>query len=561
MGEQEFWNGKERFFSDIINRVNDLLSDAYLLITNRNSHVTMIPEKTAAFFEMQAGYVKDFYQILLDHVHPDDRPEYLQAMEKRLLGQKLSDELYIRLKNKDHYDMFGFFMSVVKEDGNEYLLHILVNQNVIPKIDALTDLYGQKKFEKDVEGYIRTGRKVAVLEVEIDHMADINILYGANYTDRLQREIAHHFIYMMDENKAVYHMNNSNCAFILRDADRVDAGIFLEEVRKNLEKNITLNGRHFELKFYAAGLMLENYSGETMTVQSKLEYTLEKARSARNHKLVFFNDIVKTNGGVNLDFMKIIHQSVLDGCDGFYVEYQPIVTSEGGKIAGAEALVRWKKEPYGAVPPGLFIDWIEDNPCMYDLGNYVLAEALKNSAEFIKINPDFFINVNVSAKQLEQKSFRDVVLSLLKENDYPPNHLCLEITERCRQLPIDVINEEVCFLQQYGIHFAMDDYGTGNASSSIVLGVPMNEIKIDMSFIKGILNNEKQQILVKNIVNFARSTNMKSCIEGVEDKSLQDYLRSFGATWFQGYYYSKPVGEEQLKKLLLEEMYNKKDAS
>ena len=89
----------------------------------------------------------------------------------------------------------------------------------------------------------------------------------------------------------------------------------------------------------------------------------------------------------------------------------------------------------------------------------------------------------------------------------------------------------------------------------------MNEIKIDMSFIKGILNNEKQQMLVKNIVNFARSTNMKSCIEGVEDKSLQDYLRSFGATWFQGYYYSKPVGEEQLKKLLLEEMYNKKDAS
>ena len=76
-----------------------------------------------------------------------------------------------------------------------------------------------------------------------------------------------------------------------------------------------------------------------------------------------------------------------------------------------------------------------------------------------------------------------------------------------------MINEEVCFLQQYGIHFAMDDYGTGNASSSIVLGVPMNEIKLDMSFIKGILNNEKQQMLVKNIVNFARSTNMKSCIE------------------------------------------------
>ena len=111
----------------------------------------------------------------------------------------------------------------------------------------------------------------------------------------------------------------------------------------------------------------------------------------------------------------------------------------------------------------------------------------------------------MSAKQLEQKSFRDVVLSLLKENDYPPNHLCLEITERCRQLPIDVINEEVCFLQQYGIHFAMDDYGTGNASSSIVLGVPMNEIKIAQMGSSDDLVVGEQVVAIGNALGYGQS--------------------------------------------------------
>ena len=563
MEKQEFCMEKSQIFQEMISRISKLSQDSYLMVTDMQHNLTFVPESTAEFLGIPSGWCEDGYKIVLEKsVHPYDCPEYTEEMKKRLRGINLENDLYIRMGKDKKYVMTQIITDMILEQGkNRYFIVLLRNQNVIPEIDPLTDLYGQVKFEKDIVDYIQQGRKVAVLEIEIDHMNDINILYGTNYSDRIQKVLAYRFIYMMDADKAVYRMGNSNYAFILRDASREEAAAFLEKIRARLEESVVLENNHFDLKIYASGIILDHYEGEISTVQSKLEYVLGKMRTRRDHKLMFFNDLVQINGDVDLDLMKVIHQSVLNQCDGFYVEYQPVVHAQTGEIVGAEALVRWKKEPYGIVPPGMFIDWLESNPCMYDLGNFVLKQALTDAVEFRKSNPDFFINVNVSAKQLEQKSFRDVVLSLLKENDYPPNHLCLEITERCRQLPIDVINEEVCFLQQYGIHFAMDDYGTGNASSSIVLGVPMNEIKIDMSFIKGILNNEKQQMLVKNIVNFARSTNMKSCIEGVEDKSLQDYLRSFGATWFQGYYYSKPVGEEQLKKLLLEEMYNKKDAS
>ena len=96
----------------------------------------------------------------------------------------------------------------------------------------------------------------------------------------------------------------------------------------------------------------------------------------------------------------------------------------------------------------------------------------------------------------------------------------------------------------------MDDYGTGSASSSILLQTPMDEIKIDMSFIRGITDNQTKQALVRGMVDFANKADLKSCLEGVEDEKLQNYLRSFGATWFQGYYYSRPVQAAAMQKLL-----------
>lgn len=170
---------------------------------------------------------------------------------------------------------------------------------------------------------------------------------------------------MMDADTAVYRMNSSNFAFILRDADREEAEAYMEKIKDTLKENAYIDGHFFEFKIYASGLILDDYKGDISTVQSKLEYTLEKARERRSTGILFFNDLVLSYGGMDLDLMKIIHQSVLNHCDGFYVEYQPIVTSEDGKIMGAEALVRWKKEPYGAIPPGLFIDWLEMIlPCM-----------------------------------------------------------------------------------------------------------------------------------------------------------------------------------------------------
>lgn len=543
---------KSQIFQEMISRISKLSQDSYLMVTDMQHNLTFVPESTAEFLGIRSGWCEDGYKIVLEKsVHPYDCPEYTEEMKKRLRGINLENDLYIRMGKDKKYVMTQIITDMILEQGkNRYFIVLFRNQNVIPEIDPLTDLYGQVKFEKDIVDYIQQGRKVAVLEIEIDHMNDINILYGTNYSDRIQKVLAYRFIYMMDADKAVYRMGNSNYAFILRDASREEAAAFLEKIRARLEESVVLENNHFDLKIYASGIILDHYEGEISTVQSKLEYVLGKMRTRRDHKLMFFNDLVQINGDVDLDLMKIIHQSVLNQCDGFYVEYQPVVHAQTGEIAGAEALVRWKKEPYGIVPPGMFIDWLESNPCMYDLGNFVLKQALTDAVEFRKSNPDFFINVNMSAKQLERKTFCGVVMALLKETGFPAGQLCLELTERCRSMPVSVMEEKLLYLKQHGVRLAMDDYGTGSASSSVLLQTPMDEIKIDMSFIRGITDNQTKQALVRSMVDFANKADLKSCLEGVEDEKLQNYLRSFGATWFQGYYYSRPVQAVAMQKLL-----------
>lgn len=543
---------KSQIFQEMISRISKLSQDSYLMVTDMQHNLTFVPESTAEFLGIPSGWCEDGYKIVLEKsVHPYDCPEYTEEMKKRLQGINLENDLYIRMGKDKKYVMTQIITDMILEQGkNRYFIVLLRNQNVIPEIDPLTDLYGQVKFEKDIVDYIQQGRKVAVLEIEIDHMNDINILYGTNYSDRIQKVLAYRFIYMMDADKAVYRMGNSNYAFILRDASREEAAAFLEKIRARLEESVVLENNHFDLKIYASGIILDHYEGEISTVQSKLEYVLGKMRTRRDHKLMFFNDLVQINGDVDLDLMKVIHQSVLNQCDGFYVEYQPVVHAQTGEIVGAEALVRWKKEPYGIVPPGMFIDWLESNPCMYDLGNFVLKQALTDAVEFRKSNPDFFINVNMSAKQLERKTFCGVVMALLKETGFPAGQLCLELTERCRSMPVSVMEEKLLYLKQHGVRLAMDDYGTGSASSSVLLQTPMDEIKIDMSFIRGITDNQTKQALVRSMVDFANKADLKSCLEGVEDEKLQNYLRSFGATWFQGYYYSRPVQAAAMQKLL-----------
>lgn len=556
MEKSGFWQEKETYIASLMNSLNMLAEDTYIYILNLQQNQAWFSETTRARFGIRVvcSGISEHYEIMRGLVHPDDWWEYEEGIPERMRGEKLDWVLFVRIRDvSGEYHLYSIHNDIVRdgESGEEYLLMLMHNENVLPKIDALTDLYSQARFMTDIDGAIESGVPFAVLLIKLERFTNLSIIYGTDFTNQVLKETALQFIYMMNEDSAVYRLDGPKFGFILKKCDREKLLAFEQTLRSTLAGGIQANDRRITLKMCAGAILIDRqYEGRADSLTSKAAYALGHSETEHQGKLIIFNDEVRTSGSVDLDLMRVIHQSVREGCLGFYVVYQPIVVSGTGRIAGAEALVRWRREPYGNVPPGMFIEWMEKDPGMYELGNYVLQTALRETAGLLELLPEFVLNVNVSARQMEREEFREEVLRMLEQTKFPAEHLCLELTERCRDMPLEVIRREVEFFQKHGIRMAMDDYGTGSASSGIVLHVPMDEIKLDMSFIRGITEDTKKQAMVRSIVDFANSCGMSTCLEGVETAELQDYLRGFKATWFQGYYYSKPVEIKRFRELV-----------
>lgn len=553
MKEKGFWHENTNYIDSVMNKVNMLADDTYIYVLHLEQNIAWFSETAKTYFGIKDTYVSDHFEIMRDIIHPDDWWEYEEGLPRRTQGKDLDRELCVRMKNAlGEYHMFSIHTDIVTDEKNkkDYLLILLHNENVLPRIDALTDLYSQARFVSDLDMEIEKQEPFAVLMIKLERFNNLNIIYGNDFTNQILKETALQFIFMMDENSAVYRLDGPKFGFILRGCGREKLLIFEQELRDKLAKGIQVNNKQITLKVCAGAILIEHYDGKADSLSSKAAYALGHSEVEHQGKLIIFNDEVRTSKNVDLELMKVIHQSVREGCKGFYVEYQPIVLSKTGRIVGAEALVRWRREPYGTVPPGMFIEWMETDPGMYELGNYVLETALQETLGLLEILPDFVLNVNVSARQMEREEFRAEVLNILERTNFPAGNLCMELTERCKDMPLEAIKREVEFFQGYGIRMAMDDYGTGSASSGIVLYAPMDEIKLDMSFIRGIIEDAKKQAMVKSIVEFANSSGMSTCLEGVETEELQNYLRKYQATWFQGYYYSKPIEIKGLWELV-----------
>ena len=164
--------------------------------------------------------------------------------------------------------------------------------------------------------------------------------------------------------------------------------------------------------------------------------------------------------------------------------------------------------------------------------------------QILKQRPGFVINVNLSYTQIEKPDFVDMVLRVLDEFGYPPEHLCFEVTERCRLLDLDRLKNVVVDLKSRGVLVALDDFGTGFSSLGILREIPINIIKIDRSFVHKIEENEIERKIVKTVADLASIFGAKVCVEGIETEGMRNILKRYNVESFQGYYYGKPLPPE-----------------
>ena len=545
----QFLQNSAQISEDLLDTLIDLTQDSYVFLEDLENCITWWSKSAQDLLQLPSRYEKNSMQKSLEKIHPDDRDYYIQEYTLRKMNHNMDSSIMYRVLAKDNtYHFFSSKTAFINDSNGKprYFIGVLKDNNRYPEIDALTDLFSQSMYTKEINNLIKKQIPFSILKISIDKFANLNTAYGIPFGDKVLREIAFRFILLMDSKSKVFRIEGAKFAFIFQNNSRNDLICFEKKIRSLLTNDFTVDDKKITLKMTSGAILVEDTNIDADTICENVTYAAKQSQSSSQGDLVIFNDIIQTKDTIQMNLLRVIHESVRNHCDGFYLLYQPIVSSDTGKINGAEALIRWKKEPFGNVPPGMFIEWLENDPAMYDLGNFVLRTALSDGLKFLSKIPDFILNVNISIRQLERHEFRDSVVSILQETGYPGSHLCFELTERCKGMDLSFLEQEVIFFKSLGIRIAIDDYGTGSASTSIVMQIPVDEIKIDMSFIRGITENQKKKSMVKGIIDFANYNGMTSCIEGVEDKSLEKYLRSFHATWFQGYLYSKPITAEEL---------------
>jgi EAL domain-containing protein (putative c-di-GMP-specific phosphodiesterase class I) len=225
----------------------------------------------------------------------------------------------------------------------------------------------------------------------------------------------------------------------------------------------------------------------------------------------------------------------------FELFFQPQVNSRR-KITGFEALIRWNDPQKGIISPALFIPLAEDNGMIVPIGTWVIKTACLQLAQWAlqKKTASFTLSINISIKQLQSKHFVATVARLLKELKFPREKLIFEITESLFMHDIEAIISKMRAIMQMGVHFSIDDFGTGYSSLSAIKKLPLEELKIDQSFIQDIDPEKEKNVVVNTIIGMAKNLNLRVVGEGIETETQFDFLKKAGCNTFQGYLFGKP---------------------
>jgi EAL domain-containing protein (putative c-di-GMP-specific phosphodiesterase class I) len=380
----------------------------------------------------------------------------------------------------------------------------------------------------------------------IAKLTEINEAYGYHVGNKILQNLGRYLMDNVTNRGGTYRLDGSRFAVIstMQNEDEF-AGLYYK-LRAHYREGIKLDGRDFALELNAGMLVLDDFNVDDQTVYSCLNFAYQESKLNKHGDLVKFNNELTGESKERIEKLHAIRASITQKYKGFYILYQPVVDAATEKLIGAEALLRWKSDEYGIVPPDMFIPFLENDPLFPELGEWILKTALNDAEKIISYVPDFVINVNLSYSQLEKADFTDTVLQLIRQSGVNSEHLCLEITERCRLLDMELLRNVIVKLRSRGVRIALDDFGTGFSSVGLIKNLPFDTIKIDRSFVRNIEEDELEKKLLESFTGLAGIFGPDVCVEGIETSGMCDIIKGYGIHSFQGYYYSKPIPIEDL---------------
>lgn len=495
---------------------------------------------------------------LIDLLHPDDADGALGVLAAVGRTRGVPSRAEWRLRRAD--GSWRYFETVATNLSHEGLVGgIVLNGRDVSERrgledqlahqafhDPLTDLPNRALFEDRVEQALarwrRHGRNVTVVLLDLDDFKKVNDSLGHFAGDQLLVGVSHRLQASIRTTDTAARLGGDEFALLLEEADPATVPDIVGRVEASFQAPFEVESEPIHvtaslgIASTAAGLAgaAELLRGADVAMYSA------KAR-AKGSTAIFqpsLQEAVVHRVRLEAELRRAIERQE------FVVHYQPIVKLRTQEIVGVEALLRWADPERGLVAPPTFVPLAEETGLIVPIGEWVLTDACRQAQawrEAMPKQPEVWVSVNLSARQVHDPTFDDMVARVLRDSGLPPAQLVLEITEGVVLRDADVALDRLGSLRQLGVRLAIDDFGTGYASLAYLSTFPVDILKIDQSFVDRIGRSRDARALAKAIVDLGRSLRLTTVAEGVETMEQADLLTRFGCDLAQGFLFSPPV--------------------
>jgi diguanylate cyclase (GGDEF)-like protein/PAS domain S-box-containing protein len=429
--------------------------------------------------------------------------------------------------------------------------------NSLAFYDPLTGLPNRRllldRLKHAVASSARSGRHGALLFIDLDNFKTLNDTLGHDFGDLLLKEVARQLESHVREGDTVARFGGDEFVVILDDLGESaqDAATQAEVVG---EKILGIANHAFQLGAHAhrctlsAGVALFfDHQSTVDELLKRADLAMYQAKAAGRNALRFFDpnmqSVVTTRANLEAD----LHEAILN--NQFALYYRPQVDQQG-HLTGVEALLRWQHPKRGLVSPLEFIPLAEETGTILPLGQWVLQTACQQLVRWARqpALAHLTIAVNVSARQLHHRDFVSQVLALLDHTGANPQRLKLELTESHLVSDVEGVIAKMATLKARGVGFSLDDFGTGYSSLSYLKRLPLDQLKIDQSFVRSILTDSNDAAIAKMVVALAESLGLAVIAEGVEQDAQRAFLAQQGCYAYQGYLFGRPVPLEEFER-------------
>jgi len=500
---------------------------------------------------------------------------FYQAMWETLAEKKFwRGEIWDRRKNGEIYPKWLTIIAVTGLDGKVHNYVAAFNdlsedkaaKEVIHRLafyDPLTDLPNRRllhdRMDLALSNSARNLHYGAVFMVDLDNFKLINDTKGHAIGDLLLVEVAQRMKSCLREGDTAARLGGDEFVILLeflsKDANQaaLQAEVVSEKILKEINQPFLINGEELRCSLSIGISLFTMPTATSEDMLKRADVAMYQAKSAGRNTMRFFDPDLHASLERRLTIVSELHQALPENQLKLY--YQAQVDHEC-KVLGAEVLLRWEHPQRGLVPPDEFIPLAEESGLILSIGEWVLRTACMQLKvwEGNPLTHNLTLAVNVSAAQFGQRYFVEQVCKVLEETSAKATLLKIELTESLVLQNITDTIKKMEALKLLGIRFSLDDFGTGYSSLSYLKRLPINQLKIDRSFVRDINTNQNDAIIAQTIIGMANNLGFNVIAEGVETEAQRVCLENYDCLSYQGYLFSKPVPLVEFEKLVSETM-------